>query len=51
MKMKKEKKNIYLLIYVFVSVEIDEKSSLQWRALWGKLYFRELLGGGGQQVF
>ena len=29
MKMKKEKKTIYLLIYVFVSVEINEKSSLQ----------------------
>ena len=51
MKMKKEKKNIYLLIYVFVSVEINEKASLQWRALLGKLYFRELLGGGGNKHF
>ena len=50
--MKKEKKFIYC-IYVFVSIEINEKTSLQWRALLGKLYFRELLGGGrgGQQAF
>ena len=34
-------------IYVFVSVETNEKASLQWRALLGKLYFRELFGGGG----
>ena len=37
-------------IYVFVSVETNEKASLQWRALLGKLYFRELLGGGAMSI-
>ena len=41
----REKTSMYC-IHVFVSVETNEKASLQWRALLGKLYFRELLGGG-----
>ena len=50
LKMKEKKTSMYC-IYVFVSAETNEKASLQWRALLGKLYYRELLGGGGNEHF